>query len=285
MINCHNCEFNDVLNDTIRNRLVCGLWSGATQKRLLTESALTSDKAIEISVSMELAAREAQQLSDSGKLHKVSTEEKGAQNKHYRCDKTGHFAAECWSKNVNCRKCGKKGHIECACESKGINKNPRQDNKKPMPRFQKGQSVHSVQPSHTTAEVNSSSDEAEVCVLSVKLGQSGCWETPLLEGKPVCMEIDNGAAVSLIYYAVYKETLQHLLFQPTSLKLKTYTGESVPTKGVINVTVQVNGQTGKLPLYVVKGNLTSLLGRLWLEELRMDWPKIHMLCKGGNYFQ
>ena len=53
-------EFNDVLNDTIRDRLVCRLRSGATQKRLLTESALTLDKAFEISLSIELAAREAQ---------------------------------------------------------------------------------------------------------------------------------------------------------------------------------------------------------------------------------
>lgn len=270
-----HCEFKDVLNDTIRDRLVCGLRCEAAQKRLLTESALTLDRAIEVSVSMELAAREAHQLSESGKLHKVSTDEKGAQSKCYRCDNTGHFVAECWSKDVDCRKCGKKGHIERACKSKGMNK-------KPKPRFQKRQSVHSVQSSHTTAGPNSSSDEAEVGVLSVKGGPDGYWETPLLEGKPVRMEIDTGAAVSLVSYAVYKETLQHLPLQPTSLKLKTYTGESVPIKGVVNVVVQVNGQTAKLPLYVVKGNFTSLLGRSWLEKLSLDWPTIHILYKGGN---
>lgn len=43
-----HCEFNDVLNNTIRDRLVCGLRSEAAQKRLLTESALTLEKAVEI---------------------------------------------------------------------------------------------------------------------------------------------------------------------------------------------------------------------------------------------
>lgn len=87
---------------------MCGLRSEAVQKRLLTESALTLDKAIEISVSMELAAKEACPLSSTGKLHKVYTEEKGRQNKCYRCDKTGHLATDCWSKDVECRKCKKK---------------------------------------------------------------------------------------------------------------------------------------------------------------------------------
>jgi hypothetical protein len=50
-------EFHDLLNDTIRDSLVCGLWSEATQKRLLTESNLTLAKAIEVSMSVELAAK------------------------------------------------------------------------------------------------------------------------------------------------------------------------------------------------------------------------------------
>lgn len=60
-----HCEFCDVLNDTIKDRLVCGLRSEAIQKRLLSESNLTLQKATEISVSMELAAKEAQHFSSS----------------------------------------------------------------------------------------------------------------------------------------------------------------------------------------------------------------------------
>lgn len=52
------------------------------------------------------------------------------------------------------------------------------------------------------------------------------------------------------------------------------------TKGVVNVTVQVKGQTAaKLPLYVVQGNLPSLMGRSWLGELTLDWPAIRRVCK------
>ncbi|KAL7854700.1 hypothetical protein SRHO_G00168900 [Serrasalmus rhombeus] len=69
-----HCAFDTVLNDTIRDRLVCGLRSEAIQKRLLTEHTLTLEKAIEISTSIELAAKEAHQLSTNVKLHKVAAE-------------------------------------------------------------------------------------------------------------------------------------------------------------------------------------------------------------------
>ncbi|XP_041714063.1 transmembrane 9 superfamily member 4-like [Coregonus clupeaformis] len=46
------CEFNDVLNYTIRDKLVCGLRSEAAQKSLLTESNLSLAKAIEVFIAI-----------------------------------------------------------------------------------------------------------------------------------------------------------------------------------------------------------------------------------------
>lgn len=94
------------------------------------------------------------------------------------------------------------------------------------------------------------------------------------------MEIDTGSAVTIISDTVYKKSLQHLPLQSSSLILKTCTGEPVSTKGLINVTIQVNGQTARLPLYVVKGKFPSLLGRTWLEKLTLDWAAIRMLSSG-----
>lgn len=62
-----HCEFKDVLNDTLRDRLVCGLRNEAAQKKLLTESDLTLDKAINISVTMEMASKEAHALHATGR--------------------------------------------------------------------------------------------------------------------------------------------------------------------------------------------------------------------------
>lgn len=70
---------------------------------------------------MEMAAREAQQLSASTQAQKMSTEftRKTATGQScYRCGDARHQAAECWAKNLNCRNCAKKGHIERACKNK-----------------------------------------------------------------------------------------------------------------------------------------------------------------------
>lgn len=85
-----HCEFGVALNDTIRDRLVCGLTSEFIQ---LSEANLTLQKTIEIRTSMEMAAREAQQLSASTQVHRLSSEPKiktAADRPCYRCGKTGH---------------------------------------------------------------------------------------------------------------------------------------------------------------------------------------------------
>lgn len=51
---------------------------------MLTENALTLQRAIEISISLELAAKEAHHLSSSAKLHKV--ENKHIKNKRKATD-------------------------------------------------------------------------------------------------------------------------------------------------------------------------------------------------------
>ena len=51
-----HCEFNDGLNDALRDRLVCGLRNHGIQQRLLMEAGLTLAKAVEIAHGQEAAA-------------------------------------------------------------------------------------------------------------------------------------------------------------------------------------------------------------------------------------
>lgn len=88
-----------------------------------------------------------------------------------------------------------------------------------------------------------SEEDSALCVLSVSGDEQGHWLTSLLEGNPVRMQADTGAAVSCMSVATYKEIPPHLKPQPSDILLKTYPGETGPVKGEIEVTVELNTPT------------------------------------------
>ena len=59
------------------------------------------------------------------------------------------------------------------------------------------------------------------------------------------------------------------------MELRTYTGDSVKPTGFCNVTVQNRGHS-KLPIYVIKNEGPTLLGREWLESIQLDWPLLQL---------
>ncbi|KAJ8015940.1 hypothetical protein DPEC_G00001920 [Dallia pectoralis] len=181
---------------------------------------------------------------------------------------------------MDCRACGKKGHIERACRNKKSSEKLSKTVKQ-KDTSQKKKYVYAVEQEST--EVSDSSEEEVILkILTVAGGTQGYYVSPLLEGQPVRMEIDTGAAVSIVSESIYKKTLKHLTLKPGHIVLKTYTGESVAVRGITTVTVQLNGQTEKLPLYVVKGNYPSLLGRSWLEKINIDWPSVRTMKHGDT---
>ena len=115
-----HCEFGETLEETLRDRFVCGLRHEATQRRLLTEHGLTYAKALEISKGMEVADSSTLSLKTReppiNKVFHPTSQEKGRKN-CYRCGKAGHFPSECRFKDAHCHACGKKGHIAPVCRA------------------------------------------------------------------------------------------------------------------------------------------------------------------------
>ena len=73
-----HCNFEDTLDKTIRDRLVCGLKVENIQKRLLAETQLTLDKAVKIAVAMETASRDANELQHKRGQERVNVNKVGA---------------------------------------------------------------------------------------------------------------------------------------------------------------------------------------------------------------
>ena len=56
------CDFKEFLEEALRDRFVCGIKNEAVQRRLLMESELTLNKAVEMAQSMEAAAQDAKEI-------------------------------------------------------------------------------------------------------------------------------------------------------------------------------------------------------------------------------
>ena len=96
------------------------------------------------------------------------------------------------------------------------------------------------------------------------------------------MELDTGSAVSVISKKDYDSFFRKLTLKPTSILLKTYTGEKVVPIGVLSVQVEHNKQVDVLDLSVLEKGGAPLWGREWLRKLRLDWSAIkslHVLSK------
>ena len=118
----------------------------------------------------------------------------------------------------------------------------------------------------------------EYGIFQVNSGQARpLYATVTVNGNPLSMQVDTGASVSITSVETFK-TIKNgesmLQLEESTAKLQTYTGEPIRTCGCTKVQVAHNGQTLSLPLIVTEGEGPTLLGRNWLEALRLDWRTI-----------
>ena len=88
------------------------------------------------------------------------------------------------------------------------------------------------------------------------------------------MEVDTGAAVSIISDKTRQDKFPHLKLWKSRLVLKTYTDEPMHIMGQLKVHVTHNMQMVPLILVVVAGEGPSLFGRNWLKYIQLDWKRI-----------
>ena len=110
------CVCGKYLKEALRDRIVCGLRSELTQRKLLGDEALTLERAVEVAVSMESAQKHAQALKGSWGLavskvdrhyRRINPPENG--KTCYHCRKSEHQAIEYPFCDASCLKYGYKG--------------------------------------------------------------------------------------------------------------------------------------------------------------------------------
>ena len=272
-----------VLEDNLRDRLLCGVLEPNIQRRLLAEPGLTFARACDISISMELARESTAQLGSLPSSYKpkqinhIASKEKhksggtgnsqtgNSQKPCFRCSKTNHSPDNCRYKNAVCRFCKKKGHIESNCfGKKKRSEGQRATHHLEDDAYQSEQHCGDTYHNYSIYELSNCRDQALTTTL-------------ILNGARHVMEIDSGAAVSVISTQTYKSLWPKQLpeLQPSMDRLRMYNQTVIPVDGIINISVETGtGAKQTLPLRVVKGSGPSLVGRDWLRQIKLDWHTV-----------
>ena len=107
--------------------------------------------------------------------------------------------------------------------------------------------------------------------------------TMSINEKPVTFEVDTGAAVTIMSQQVCSKVFLNLKLQPSSVLLKSYTGNQVRVQGEAQVDVSYGEQRDTFTLHVVKGSGSCLLGWNWLKYIRLNWKSIASLVMNGGH--
>ena len=128
----------------------------------------------------------------------------------------------------------------------------------------------------TAADADSASETEELHLFTIGAKATTPISVALaINGKQLTMEVDTGAAVSIISEHSLKAIVPDATLQPSRVVLKTYTEERMTVLGELHVKVQYGRQSKTLPVIVVAGDRPSLFGRNWLESIRLNW---HNIC-------
>lgn len=298
-----DCNYGVSLSQMLRDRLVCGINDEHIQRRLLSESGLTFESALKSALALESAHKHTQDL--QGKTACNSIREGGNPNVAFRPGekKTGgegktcyrcngsHDPSTCRFRQEKCHSCGKIGHIGRAC------RNARKQSDQKANKKERGRSSSNRAPSGSShshhVSVDSDDDEtadAEQAFSMYSIKDRHSKVKPItvdmeVHGENVKFEVDTGCSITLMneseFNAKWKNGKKPKMGE-TSLKLKTYTGEDIKVLGVADVKVNYQNQWNNLPLYVVSGTGPSLLGRSWLEQLKLNWAEIHNMKVAGG---
>ena len=210
----------------------------------------------------------------------------------YRCGRKDHLQSNCKFRSATCHHCGKLGHIKPVCRSLKQSSSNRSSSASSRSsdyrssdyrssdyrssfRRSSNRTRTSDQVKQLQEEVEESPQSDEYTLFTLPYSaRDPLYIKVRIDHIPLKMELDTGASFSVISKNTYDQMFSSNSLQPSSVRLKTYTGEALPVFGQFTSNVLYQKQVMPLLLVVAGDNGPSLLGRNWLSSLRLDWSSI-----------
>ncbi|XP_060807623.1 uncharacterized protein LOC132901728 [Amyelois transitella] len=249
------CEFDNLLDEMLKDKIVFGIRSNQVREKLLTEDKLDLTKAINICKTSEQASKQLDEFESKNKTDKVlvvkNKSVKNKENENFDCKRCGtnHKRRECPAFNKPCTKCNKNGHFAKMCRTK--NYNPKLKNKV------------------NTVEEMSDCSEDEVYISAVSGGDKKDWTETIQVGKiKFDAKLDTGAQCNVLPRHLMNKLKASL--KPSRTKnLISYTEDKMAVLGEAELLCKIKNEKRNIIFKIVKEKVTPILGLDTCEKLEL----------------
>ena len=290
------CEFGSFCDEMLRDQLVEKTNFHRIRERLLLETDLKLDKAIEIARQVEQAVKEAKSMEtykDSHSTHLISRNrvnhhsrgkpqpreqnqrnedkrqnfQKRGQQACFRCGAMTHLAnfQECKARGQKCNNCGKIGHIAKVCLQRRVVR----------------EITDNCEDNHDVNSIHEhNGHEGNVRVLGIS--KDVCARPSItchvhINGIDIPMLVDTGSDVTLLNVNLFDKYFVREALLPCHTMIKSYSQDNVAVLGSFPTTISYKGRNTKANILVVaKG--TSLIGKDVIHGLGLQVDGKTMSC-------
>lgn len=273
-----NCKFGQFLDDSLRDKFVCGLKDTNIQKKLLSEKNLTFTKSVEIAVSMETASKDASEFKEAKQVHSVQARGRSfrprktqpTQQTHQKaktkpqaatparqypqsqdkCDRCGYDRHKpyqtCPAIGKTCVVCKGRDHFAKCCGKQRKSK-VHEINSEPAEEFYIG----SIEVSDSDQEILDIDEEVVHELQHSKLDE--IWVKTEINRRAINIKSDTGAKINVMPEKLYKQLSSDLSrLKPTSVKAKAYGGVSLSVVGKDTLNVKYKDVVYPVEFFILK---------------------------------
>ena len=283
------CEFGDMRDEMLRDRIVCGIHDSKTRSLLFAEPKLTLRRAIEICELQEGAVNAQKELQNEAEVSIVKTKkynkaqhrskDKTATEQSPKCKYCGysHDRAKCPAFRKTCAKCGRKNHFASMCNSDTHDRSRREGSTR-----KKVQEIEYED--HTGRNISDDPDGNNFVIDAIDLPANNEINVTAVYNKHSSFElkIDSGAkcnVISIETIKTLKTTEKIRITSCNSVTLVTYSGDTMKTLGTCELPLTIAGVDETLLFQVVTMKKKALIGVKDALKLKLitTHPEVHEL--------